>query len=294
MPSKKKDIGMGLLVGMAIGALLMGGLFLLADLVPLPEFEPALVQELIFAPEKVSAQAPAKTSFATPTAPVAGGIPLSMQATLTPTPVFIDPTLITGNPLTGEEQAQLHVAAFAYVSTDYATLKANGEEINGKGYGHPSNICGPLSIAILQDAHILSRDVVPYDFWLLNPDVYENRVRLAETFPEERFEVWRDKRPLNEISWTAFPLMPGDFLYLFSGSRGNFEHMLVVTRVDEAGRAYSVTNHQTEEGFIVTEELLYDPNSPGEGLFYQWTEREKALLGSTGFNGFQLWRLRER
>lgn len=202
--------------------------------------------------------------------------------------------LVTGNPLNGEEQAQLQAAARAFISTDYYIIKAYGEEINGVGYGHPSNICGPLSIAILQDAHILSRNVIPYDFWLLNPDVYENRLRLAETFPEERFESWRDKRPLNKIDWTEFPLMPGDFLYLFSGSRGNFEHMLVVTRVDENGRAYTVTNYKTEEGFVITEALLYDPNDPGEGLFYEWTAREKALLGSTGFEGFQLWRLRER
>ncbi len=285
---------MGLLAGVGIGTLLMGGIFLVADFVPLPEFQPAVIQEALFAPEAASTQSAPEALFTTPTVPIAGGIPLSMQATFTPTPVFIDETHITGNPIDGEEKAQLQAAARAYISTDYATIKANGERINGVGYGHPSNICGPLSIAILQDAHILSRSVIPYDFWLLNPDVYENRVRLAETFPQERFETWRDTRPLNQIDWREFPLMPGDFLYLFSGSRGNFEHMLVVTRVDAAGRAYTVTNHKTEVGFIVTEELLYDPSEPGEGLFYLWTEREKALLGSTGFNGFQLWRLKEK
>jgi hypothetical protein len=69
--------------------------------------------------------------------------------------------------------------------------------------------------------------------------------------------------------------MPGDFVYIYSGTQGNFEHMLVVNRVDYQGRAYSVTNYNTEKGFIIDEVLLYDPNDPTVGIFEQWAKREK-------------------
>ena len=69
--------------------------------------------------------------------------------------------------------------------------------------------------------------------------------------------------------------------------------MLVVNRVDSQGRAYSVTNYNTEEGFVINEVMLYDPNDPSAGIFAQWTKREKQLLGSTGFAGYEVWRLKE-
>lgn len=69
--------------------------------------------------------------------------------------------------------------------------------------------------------------------------------------------------------------------------------MLVVTRVDSLGRAYSVTNYNTEQGFIIDEALLYDPADSNAGLFSQWTEKQFAKLGSTGFAGYEVWRLKE-
>jgi hypothetical protein len=68
--------------------------------------------------------------------------------------------------------------------------------------------------------------------------------------------------------------------------------MLVVNRVDSQGRAYAVTNHNTENGFIISEVLLYDPNISDVGIFSVWTAWPKARLGSTGFGGFEVWRLR--
>lgn len=162
MSSKKKDIGLGLIAGMGIGTLLIGGMWLVADFVPLSSIQPASAQEAVFAPEIMSTEIFTQAPFPTATT---GAVSLSMQSTpIPPTPTVSTEMLIIGNPLNGEEQAQLHVAARAYISTDYYTIKANGERINGVGYGHPSNICGPLSIAILQDAQILSRNVIPYDF----------------------------------------------------------------------------------------------------------------------------------
>ena len=65
----------------------------------------------------------------------------------------------------------------------------------------------------------------------------------------------------------------------------------MVTRVDNAGRAFSVTNHATSDGFVIDEVLLYDPAQPGTGKFFEWTVRRNNKLGSTGFGGFELWRL---
>ena len=69
--------------------------------------------------------------------------------------------------------------------------------------------------------------------------------------------------------------------------------MLVVNRVDSQGRAYSVTNYNTEQGFIIDEALLYDPADSNAGLFSQWTEKQFQKLGSTGYAGFEVWRLKE-
>ena len=86
--------------------------------------------------------------------------------------------------------------------------------------------------------------------------------------------------------------MPGDFLFIWHGSWGNFDHMLVVNRVDSQQRAYAVTNYGTEQGYVIAETLLYDPNDPTAGIFHIWTRERDAILGSTGFGGFDLWRRR--
>jgi hypothetical protein len=167
-----------------------------------------------------------------------------------------------------------------------------GEIINGAGYGSPSLICGPLSAAILRDTGLIDADVPVHDFWLLNPKIAADRTFLDSVFPAARFEHQVNKNPLNRIDWTAAPLLPGDFLYIEEGTGGNFDHMLVVNRVDAQGRAFAVTNFQTATGFKILEALLYDPTGAEAGLFDRWTEKPNALTGSTGFGGYELWRIR--
>ena len=98
--------------------------------------------------------------------------------------------------------------------------------------------------------------------------------------------------PLVSMDYKEDPLYAGDFLYLFAGDSGSFEHMLVVSRVDEDGRAYAVTNLKTPEGMVISEAMLYDPNKPGIGQFYEWTNRANDALGRTGYGGYWLWRLK--
>jgi hypothetical protein len=150
-----------------------------------------------------------------------------------------------------------------------------------------------LSIAILQKAGLVGEDRVPHDLFLINPDLGKDRLVIESFFPKEKYSDTRRKVRIDREDWLANPLLPGDFLYIYSGTGGNFEHMLVVNRVDSAGRAYSVTNYNTEEGFIIDEALLYDPADPTAGLFPQWTGKQFAKLGSTGFAGYEIWRLKE-
>jgi len=192
--------------------------------------------------------------------------------------------------LTGEQQQRLQDASKDYIALTAADGIRMARSLNiVKDDGDPTNVCGPLSIAILRDAGLLDPYIKIRDFWLLNPD--NNRKLLDQTFPTGHYEHFLFSSPLNEMDWGTFPLTPGDFIYIYAGPGGTFEHMLVVTRVDNAGRAFSVTNHATPDGFVIDEVLLYDPAQPETGKFFEWTERRNSKLGSTGFGGFELWRL---
>ncbi len=156
--------------------------------------------------------------------------------------------------------------------------------------GHPASMCGPLSIAILQRAGLLDPAVDRHLFWKLNPRPDVDLPLLEATFPRSSYEWISVRAPIQQFDFAASPLYPGDLLYLYAGDAGSFEHVLVVTRVDEEGRAFSVNNHQTNDGYLISELMLYDPTQPGIGAFYDWTNRELWRLGLTGFGGFDLWR----
>jgi|GEM_PF-407299 len=188
------------------------------------------------------------------------------------------------------EQINLYNASLTFIRKTSQDSKQVGEEIAGRGYGSPTLICGPLSIAILQRAQVLTADVTPYEFWLLNPFVPKDRALANRTFPAEAYEHHVIRTALNKIDYKGFLLYPGDFLYIKDGDGGTFEHMLVVNRVDALGRAYAVTNFYTPQGYIIDETMLYDPNEPNLGIFKWWTRKKNAEEGATGFGGFELWR----
>jgi hypothetical protein len=154
--------------------------------------------------------------------------------------------------------------------------------------GYPSNMCGPLAVSILKDAGILGSVVDLHDFWLLDPLV--DNALLKIVFPFDTFEWLHSDQPIHEIDFIHFPLKAGDMVYIYSGFQGDYSHVLTVTRVDELGRAYSVTNNYTTEGFVIQEYLLYDPAQPGEGIFYAWPDPANRQLGLTGFGGMDVWR----
>ncbi len=193
--------------------------------------------------------------------------------------------------LSAEQQEALVAAAQAYVSltADSAQETAISLDYIGRN-ANPATMCGPLSLAILRDAGIIQPDIPLIEFYYLNPRPGNGDRHLNKVFPPDRFEKIIHESSIAETDFSKNPLFPGDFLYLFAGHSGSFEHMLVVTRVDEAGRAFSVTNINNGDGVIIQEVMLYDPALPGIGQFYEWTSWENRNIGRTGYGGFWLWR----
>lgn len=197
--------------------------------------------------------------------------------------------------LTEDQKRSLYEASLKYIAKDedQARKKARGIDfIEGSTGEDPSNMCGPLSIAILGSGGLLPVGADPSDFWLPDPSDKDKRRIFEQTFPRQMYE-WRDeKESIEKIDFSQNPLYPGDLLFLRAGNRGSFGHVLVVTRVDNEGRAFSVTNFRTPSGFVIDEVMLYDPKNPGQGKFYEWTDERNSHLGLTGFGGFYLWRLK--
>jgi hypothetical protein len=307
--AETKSLSIGLFIGMSATGLLLTGMVFPPKVSAIQSIETATTM----LPVSTSTPAPTSTislptSTYTPTPTLIQPTPtatVTETATVTPTvpspnPTFSDPLmelmqngyLWQVGPLGLRDQIRVYESSLQYIRTSTVESRLIGEQIAGPGYGAPSNICGPLSIAILQGAGIVRPDIDPHAFWLLNPDVKGDRKLLSKVFPPGWFENIRFRVPLNKMDWREFPLYPGDFIYFYAGSGGNFEHMLVVNRVDVDGRAYAVTNHKTSDGFIISEVLLYNPTNPDVGMFPVWTARPNAENGSTGFGGFELWRLR--
>lgn len=236
------------------------------------------------------------TSTLTPTAIVLPTNTLDTVLPSTETPDAVQSTIDNGGliftgALSNDQQVALYRASLNYVQPTVEDSIRSAKAINGVGYGDPSNICGPLAIAIMQSAGLLINSrIVPHDFWLLNPLASGDQELLERVFPPNRYLHIKFPGPLNKTNWHDFPLEPGDFLFIWHGSGGNFDHMLVVTRVDSNLNAYSVTNYGTPDGFVIAETMLYNPSDSKAGIFHTWTQERDAILGSTGFGGFELWR----
>lgn len=312
--SDVKHLGYGLLIGGTIAAITsIVALLTLSNetaraliqpepinsVTPLPAFTSTAGILDTALPASTDAFMPTPTFTSTPTlifatSALPSNIPSALP-TLTPgeEKVLNGELSFTGS-LTNEQHVQLYNTSINFIAATTEESIEIGEQFAGVGYGSPTLICGPLSIAILQTSGLLNFDVVPFDFWLLNPFVPKDRAILDRTFIPEKYEHHETVSSLREFDFSTFPLMTGDFLYVKHGWGGTFDHMLVVNRVDNMGRAYSVTNHNSAHGFIIDEVMLYDPRNPREGMFQTWTKKRNAMEGATGFGGFELWRLRKQ
>jgi len=294
MQSQWKYLGYGLTIGIFIAALLIVGLIYATARPGNPSLAPVYTLLISATPAVPTgtpspANTPAPTATHTPTITVT---PVPTATLSTSERMVLQGNLIFSGPLAEDQQKTLYEASIEFIAPTFQESKKVGEMINGAGYGSPTLICGPLSLSILQRAGLIGyQDVIPYDFWLLNPYIGKDRALLDRVFPKDRYESVLYRTPINKFDWSSQPLQPGDFLYIRRGNGGNFDHILVVSRLDSQRRAYSVTNFGTPNGHIIDEVMLYDPNNPAAGIFHTWTEKPYAPLGATGFGGFELWRL---
>lgn len=307
MRPQRNYFGLGLIIGVSVTALLMAVILILGGAAathaapPPPTTIATAVAEIATAtstaeiPSPLPSPSPFPTFTPIPALTAAPNIAPGLDPISSPTPDPVISALNAGDlvftgPLPIVQQISLYRASLSYAQATAKDSARVAKEINGVGYGDPTNICGPLAIAILRDAGVIANDISPHDFWLLNPVTALDQRQLARAFPAERFSHSKVVTALNKVDWQATPLEPGDFLFIWHGSGGNFDHMLVVSRVDRAQRAYAVTNFGTANGYVISETLLYDPRDPKAGIFHTWTKERDAMLGSTGFGGYEIWR----
>ena len=260
---------------------------------------------ILFACQGVPIAAPAVLPVTkTPIPATATSIPPTNTAIPAPTDTQIIPTetptsTATATPtprgaLTWDQEQRLYEASLRFLAEDEdeaTNIVRDQIDYLESIAEHPSLVCGPLSAVILRDAGLLPPDVDLHGFWLLDPRLRPSQIILETYFPEERYEWYQFDTGTHKFDFNEFPLLPGDFIYLYTGLNGTFEHIITVSRVDLAGRAYTVSNLATEDGFVIRELMLYDPHDPGVGQFYDWMDREiNAWLGMTGDGGFDLWR----
>jgi hypothetical protein len=135
-----------------------------------------------------------------------------------PTPVItatlgqetlLSPTLsITPNEnytvLTVTQKERIYYASLSYLApTESQAVQIARSLKFVKNDGHPSNMCGPLAVAILRDAGLISRYTDLHDFWLLNPRT--NTQIIQRTFPEDEFTKYHYSQPINEIDCNYLP-----------------------------------------------------------------------------------------
>jgi hypothetical protein len=199
-------------------------------------------------------------------------------------------------PLAESQPPDLLSAGAAFLAGD--TLAANRvarqlDWLGWDGIEAANTMCGPLTWAILQQSGALPADIGgwsrgPETFWLADP---RTNGRPWSLFPSELYRLFQFEQPLGDFDFTTFPLYPGDVLYTHSKQDG-FDHMLVVTELDENGGRYTVTNlvqvvpiSQT----TIERALLYNPNNPEVGLFKNEWRRDRQN-GRTGHDGFDVFR----
>jgi hypothetical protein len=193
-------------------------------------------------------------------------------------------------------EMRLQAVAESFITSD---PQATAELARQLGYltsdqEDPSNMCGPLSAAILREAGLLPASVGPVanlkSYWLANP---VTNGRPWSLFPQDLYEVHRFETGTDRFDFAAWPLLPGDFVYTYAG-RGSFSHMFVVTEVEPTGRAYTVTNQlQADGGYLVQRVLLYDPQEHEAGVLHSPCLECGSWRRRTGLGGFDVLRRRD-
>ena len=174
------------------------------------------------------------------------------QATL---PAELSPEIASGSLL--EEAASSMVSE---TSAEVGQLIARFGEMN------PQNADGPLAASILLAAGEIQAPVEPRSFWLLNP--LRDAARMERYLPHEDFLWTKYSGPARQLDLSNSTIEPGDLVYLIPSDENMVGNYYTVTRINSAGRAYTVTILPGNElGTIrIGEALLFDPVEPLTGL----------------------------
>jgi len=154
--------------------------------------------------------------------------------------------------------------------------------------GAIDRMSGALAIAILQDARLLDSGTVPSDF--LQGEDAKIEAALQSTFPTGQFNKFQLQPAVGANALAGFVLQVGDFLVLRE-QNGSITHMLVITRVDEQGRAYSVTTTLAQAGTLIEEVLVVDPAFTGDGCAVNSESSQTPLFDCSANGQIDVYRL---
>jgi hypothetical protein len=190
-------------------------------------------------------------------------------------------------------QERLRTTAQSFVTGSREETLQVARVLGFQRYGQedPSNMCGPLSAAILQRAGLLPSAAGPVadfaNYWLADP---LTNGRPWSLFPSDQYQIHRFTQSIERFDFSEWALHPGDFVYTYSG-RGAFSHMFVVTEVDVDGRSYTVTNQEQPNGeYWIERVLLYDLLDPDAGVLHSTCENCGSWRRRTGLGGFDVLR----
>jgi len=198
----------------------------------------------------------------------------------------------------------------SYISENPSDAEEIAKEIRCDRGASASNVCGPLSVSILlgwklnKDGSVTNvsdsltsgtriEGIAPNDMWLGSPEIDPNRYRNA--FPPDEYDNFHITESIGTVDFSnidgAGELKPGDFLYLDGGS---FTHYIAVSRRDEMGSLYCVSNvHSSKKDeFEIKEVMLWDPKTK-DGFFRNWAYGVGPEKARTGLKGFYLWRRKQ-
>lgn len=191
-------------------------------------------------------------------------------------------------------------AAQAYLAETTEQAYQVAFRINWLGDGDnegPRTMCGPLAWSILCDSQSFPPGYGdwsegPKTFWLPKPSV---NGRPWSLFPPETFLVRRFNEPAGTFDFGQFPLAAGDVLYLY-GKGDGFDHVVLVSGVDESGNVYAVTNRvwvKPALRFAIERVVLYNFYDSTVGILRnEWAN--DRVNGRTGHGGFEVFRWRWR
>src|SRR5512135_608274 len=170
MNSAIKDLGLGLVIGMC--ATLLVGMTILLSMGRLAPPAPSPSPSLSPFPTLTASAAAATATASATDPPPPSATPSPLPPTSTPDAVqsaVNSGALEFAGALSSQEQLALYRSSLEYVASGPEDSLRMAKQVNGVGYGDPTNICGPLAIAILHGAGLMSPKIIPHDFWLLNP-----------------------------------------------------------------------------------------------------------------------------